>query len=195
MDLPTFDTSALEPGTVDSIPVPSGEFWVFAYGSLMWNPGFDYTEASPAILYGYHRRLCLWSVRYRGTEQKPGLVLGLDRGGCCHGYAYLICRNLTDSVVEYLCERELVIGTYDPRLCPILLDDQRKVSALTFVSIQSHPHFAPKLALEETVSVVKNARGARGCNQEYVLNTVTKLDQMGIHNTELHKVADKLTSI
>ncbi len=192
MQPPHFNLSMLKPGTVESIPLPSGEFWVFAYGSLMWNPGFEYLEARPAVLYGYHRRLCLWSVRYRGTARNPGLVLGLDRGGSCRGYAYHISKKQTSGVLAYLCERELIIGSYDPRLCPILLDDRRRVSALAFISIQEHPHFAPRLALDDLVSVIETASGARGCNREYVLNTVSRMNQMGIHNTELHKVADKL---
>ncbi len=192
MEYPQFNLTKLVAGTPDKIPVPEDEFWVFAYGSLMWNPGFDYLDAGPAVLYGYHRRLCLWSVRYRGTEAKPGLVLGLDRGGSCRGFAYHISQQQTHSVVDYLCERELITGAYDARLCPVVLEHGRKVSALTFVSKQDHPHFVPKLALKETVSVVRDAKGARGCNRSYVLNTVTHMNQMDIRDTELHRIANHL---
>lgn len=194
MEYPQFNLTKLVAGTADKIPVPENEFWVFAYGSLMWNPGFDFLDARPAVLYGYHRRLCLWSVRYRGTEAKPGLVLGLDRGGSCRGYAYHISQQQTHSVVDYLCERELITGAYDARLCPVVLEEGRKVSALTFVSKQDHPHFVPKLALNETVSVVRDAKGARGCNRSYVLNTVTHMNQMNIRDTELHRIANHLES-
>ena len=192
MELPRFDISELTPGTPESIPVPDGEFWVFAYGSLMWNPGFEYAEAKPGQLYGYHRRLCLWSVRYRGTVDHPGLVLGLDRGGSCHGYVYRVARKLTASVVDYLCDRELLIGSYDPRLVPVNLSDGRRVSALTFVCKPDHPHFARRLTMDETVAVVNAARGDRGCNRSYVINTVSHMDSMNIRNTELHRVAKRL---
>lgn len=192
MQVPTLNPDALAPGTPESIPVPEGPFWVFAYGSLMWDPGFDYLEVRPATLHGYHRRLCLWSVRYRGTAENPGLVLGLDRGGSCLGYAYLVDDRLTAKVVDYLCERELLIGSYDPRLVSVALDDGRRVEALTFVSKPEHPHFAPRLSLEQTVAVVNNASGARGCNKSYVINTVSKMDGLNIRNTELHRVANQL---
>ena len=192
MQLPEFDLDALKPGTPDSIPVPEGQFWVFAYGSLMWDPGFEYEEVRPGTLYGYHRRLCLWSVRYRGTAENPGLVLGLDKGGSCLGYAYLVHERLTAEVVDYLCDRELLIGSYDPRLVNVDLDDGRRVEALTFVSKPDHPHFAPRLSLDQTVSVVNNARGARGCNKSYVINTVSRMDNLNIRNTELHRVARQL---
>lgn len=189
---PRLDASLLQPGSPESIPVPPGEFWVFAYGSLMWNPGFEFREAMVATLHGYHRRLCLWSVRYRGTEDRPGLVLGLDRGGSCRGYAYHVDGKLTASVVEYLCDRELLIGSYDPRLVPVTFEDGRKVTALTFVTKPDHPHFAPRLTLEQTVYVVHGARGARGCNRSYVTNTVARMDHLNIRNTELHRVARRL---
>ncbi len=192
MEFPHFDLSALPHGTPDSIPVPEGEFWVFGYGSLMWDPGFEYVEAHPALLHGYHRRLCLWSVRYRGTVDHPGLVLGLDRGGSCHGYAYHVPHALTAEVVDYLCDRELLIGSYDPKLVQVTLEGGRRITALTFVSRPDHPHFVPRLTLEETVSVVNNARGERGCNRSYVVNTVSHMDRMNIRNTELHRVAKHL---
>lgn len=165
---------------------------MFAYGSLMWNPGFDYIDAKPAVLFGYHRRLCLWSMRYRGTVEQPGLVLGLDRGGCCQGYAYLVDPGNTVVVVEYLCDREMLSGAYVPRLCPLKLVDNRRVSGLAFVSKTDHPHFVPKLSIDDTVDVVSSASGARGCNRSYVLNTVTHMNQMDIQGTELHRIADRL---
>ena len=192
MQYPKFNVADLISGTPDWIPVPDGDFWVFAYGSLMWNPGFQFDDSSPATLHGYHRRLCLWSINYRGTEQQPGLVLGLDRGGSCPGYAYRVMQQHRDQTVEYLCDRELISGAYIARLCPLKLADGRRVSALSFVCRTDHPHFSPKLPIEDTVKVVSLARGKRGCNREYVENTVAHLDQMNIRNTELHKVVDRL---
>ena len=187
--------SNLVPGTVDSIPVPEGEFWVFAYGSLMWNPGFPYADSSPGIVHGYHRKLCLWSVRYRGTEEQPGLVLGLARGGSCRGYSYRIDRSHQDEVLDYLCDRELITGAYNAKICQVTLDSGRKVNATTFVSKPDHPHFAQGLANHDTIRVVNSAKGFRGCNKEYVINTVDHLNEMNIRDTELHKIARQLDPV
>lgn len=183
------------PGTVESIPVPEGEFWIFAYGSLMWNPGFEFVESAPGLVHGYHRRLCLWSVRYRGNIKQPGLVLGLALGGSCRGYAYRIDKNSQQEVLDYLCDRELITGAYDAKICQVSIDDGRKVEATTFVSKTDHPHFAHKMSAEETASIVNSAEGYRGCNKEYVLNTVKHMNQMKIYNTELHKIARQLDSL
>ncbi|MBX2869643.1 MAG: gamma-glutamylcyclotransferase [Acidiferrobacterales bacterium] len=192
MQFPKFNLDDLIPGTVDSIPVPEGEFWVFTYGSLMWNPGFKFVDSSPGIVHGYHRKLCLWSVRYRGTVDQPGLVLGLARGGSCRGFSYRIDRKNEREVLNYLCDRELITGAYAAQICQVTLESGRKVNATTFVSKPDHPHFARGLADDETIKVVNSAKGFRGCNREYVINTVDHLTEMNIRNTELHKIARQL---
>jgi len=195
LNYPNFNLAALVPGTVESIPVPKGDFWIFAYGSLMWNPGFEFIKSVPGLVHGYHRRLCLWSVRYRGNTKQPGLVLGLARGGSCRGYAYRIDKNHQQEVLKYLCERELITGAYDAKICQVNLASGDKINATTFVSKIDHPHFAHKMTTEDTVRIVNRAKGYRGCNREYVLNTVKRMDQMEIHNTELHRIAKQLESI
>ncbi len=90
-----------------SRPPGGGDLWVFGYGSLMWNPGFAHAEARPARLYGYHRAFCLYSEHYRGTEARPGLVLGLDRGGSCRGRAFRVPAHDADAAMEYLIAREM----------------------------------------------------------------------------------------
>ena len=86
-------------------PSDGSDVWIFAYGSLMWDPGFPYEEARPAVLKGYHRALCLYSTRYRGTPEKPGLVLGLDRGGACRGIGYRVAALAIEVRVNVLRER------------------------------------------------------------------------------------------
>ena len=95
----------------------NGDLWIFGYGSLMWRPGFDYVERLPVRLHGYHRAFCVWSHRYRGTPERPGLVLGLDRGGSCLGIAYRIAPEKQDTVLAYLHEREMITGVYIPVIC------------------------------------------------------------------------------
>jgi hypothetical protein len=91
---------------------PNGDLWVFGYGSLMWRPGFDFVEQVPARLIGEHRALCVYSFVHRGTPGKPGLVLGLDRGGACRGVAFRVAAKHRTDVVAYLREREQVTSVY-----------------------------------------------------------------------------------
>ena len=103
-----------------------GDFWVFGYGSLMWRPGFAHTETCRARLYGFRRSLCVWSFVYRGTPERPGLVLGLDRGGSCVGLAFRVPGELRDEVLAYLRDRELVTNVYLERMLPIRLGRRRE---------------------------------------------------------------------
>ena len=93
----------------------SGDIWVFGYGSLMWRPDFPHVETRPARLRGYHRALCVLSTRYRGTKARPGLVLGLDRGGSCVGRAFRVAARDADRVLAILHEREMLNRVYNPR--------------------------------------------------------------------------------
>ena len=110
-----------------------GDFWVFGYGSLIWRPGFAHVETSRARLHGFRRSLCVYSWVHRGTEQRPGLVLGLDRGGSCVGLAFRVPGELRDEVVAYLRERELVTKVYLERLLPVRLASGETVAALCYV--------------------------------------------------------------
>ena len=172
--------------------MPVRNLWVFGYGSLMWNPGFDYAEAIPARLFGFHRRLCLWSIKYRGTHSNPGLVLGLAPRGSCRGMGFRLHDNDIAGAVDYLFDRELVSDAYHPVLKPLYLENGEVVTALTFVSKIDHPQFAPHMDLESIVGIIRNARGPRGTNSEYVLNTAAHLDELGIRDTEIHRVAKAL---
>lgn len=177
---------------VEDLPLPEGDFWVFGFGSLMWNPGFEPEDAKAARLYGYHRRLCLWSIHYRGTKSKPGLVLGLDRGGSCQGMALKVRSGDRGEVAAYLCERELLSNAYAPLVKRVYLADGPEVDALTFVSRLDHPQFAPPMSIERTAAVVRAAEGDRGKNTEYLINTVEHLSQMGVLDTDLHAIAKRL---
>jgi cation transport protein ChaC len=173
---------------------PDKNLWVFGYGSLMWNPEFAYVEGHQARIYGFHRRLCLWSMRYRGTEENPGLVVGMAPGGSCLGMAFRVDDSVIHETMEYLFERELISNAYRPVVKPIHLVNGKKANALTFVSKKEHRQYAPKMSIEKITQIVSNAHGPRGSNSDYIINTADYLENMGIHKTEIHNVAERLKS-
>ncbi len=177
-----------------NIELPEHDLWVFGYGSLMWNPGFAYTESRPARIFGFHRRLCLWSKQYRGTPEKPGLVLGLAAGGSCNGMAFRLHDQNRNPHLNYLYEREMINDAYQPVVKPVYLEDDRVVTALTFVSKTKHPQFAPEMPIEQAIKVIKYACGPSGTNIDYIINTVSHLDSIGIRDPGLHRIADILSS-
>jgi cation transport protein ChaC len=174
------------------MPADMDEFWVFGYGSLMWNPGFAFEERQIAVAYGYHRALCIHSWVHRGTELDPGLVLGLDRGGACKGTAYRVPTEKREAVVAYLRERELVTSVYLERLVPIRLADRRRSIAITYVVDRRHPQYAPDLTTDDAARIVAGAVGKSGKNADYVLNTVAHLRVLGIRDHWMEEVAQKI---
>lgn len=163
------------------------EIWVFGYGSLMWKPGFDYLERRQARLHGWHRSFCVYSEYYRGTREQRGLVLGLDRGGCCQGIAYRLPPSEAHDILDYLWDREMVTWVYEPRVIDTRLDD-RRVRSRTFVANRSHYQYAGRLPDAEVVSMIRRGVGITGSNLEYLRNTVAHLDSLGIGDGPLHKL-------
>jgi cation transport protein ChaC len=169
-----------------------GDFWVFGYGSLMWRPGFAHTETRRARLHGYRRALCVRSFVHRGTPERPGLVLGLDRGGSCLGLAFRVPGDLRDEVTSYLRARELVTQVYLERVLPVRLDTGEQVAAMTYIVDRAHPQYAGALDEEDAASRVAGSVGVSGPNEEYVFNTVTHLKALGIRDHWLENVAGRL---
>jgi cation transport protein ChaC len=170
------------------------ELWVFGYGSLMWRPGFEFSEQAPAALIGAHRSLCIYSFHHRGTEAHPGLVLGLDEGGACRGVAFRVAPEHRDATTQYLRAREQVTDVYVEAMKPVsLLDGSgRELEALCFMVDRRHPQYAGRLSLERQAQLVRQAVGLAGANIDYVLNTVRHLEEAGIHDVELMALAARL---
>lgn len=166
--------------------------WVFGYGSLIWRPGFAYLSRQPALLPGAHRRLCVYSFRHRGTEQQPGLVFGLVRGGSCRGMAFEVAAEHWDEVHDYLAEREMDRGVYREAVRPIRLADGSTTSALAFLVDQAHVQYAGKLEIDEQVRLVRAGRGESGPNPEYVLETASHLRAMGIADRNVDELVKAL---
>ena len=165
--------------------------WVFAYGSLMWHPDFDYAESRPAFLHGYHRRFCLYSRDYRGTPEQPGLVLGLDRGGSCHGIAYRLPPERLAASLDRIWAREMTGRVYEMR--PVALRTAAgAVRGHACVVRRQSPDYAGKLSIEEAARLLAVAKGGRGTGREYLANTVRHLDELGIHDALLHRIAARV---
>lgn len=172
-----------------------GGFWVFGYGSLIWKPGFDYAERRLARLSGYRRRFCLKSVRYRGTPERPGLVLGLDfePGAACTGVAYRVLPERAEAVRRYLTERELVTRSYFEVLFPVelLCEGPGKgtaVDAICYVIDRSHEQYWGPLPLEQQAAIIAGACGGMGPNCEYLHNTADHLAALGVHDDEIARL-------
>ncbi len=165
-----------------------GDFWVFGYGSLMWRPGFAHTETARARLHGFRRSLCVSSFFYRGTPARPGLVLGLDRGGSCVGLAFRVPRQLRDEVLQYLRDRELVTSVYIERMLPVRLESGETVEAVTYIVDRAHAQYAGNLDEPTAARIVSGAVGQAGPNEEYVLNTISHLKALGIRDHWLEEV-------
>jgi cation transport protein ChaC len=169
-------------------------WWVFAYGSLLWNPLFPFADARPALLRGLHRRFCLYSMASRGTPERPGLVLGLDRGGACTGVAYRLPAPLAIDELHLLWRREMVVGSYRPCWVRVRSGD-RELVALTFAVRHAHPQYAGKLPLDEQAGVIATAAGAFGSTRDYLERTRVALVTHGIIDPYLEVLAEKVAAL
>jgi glutathione-specific gamma-glutamylcyclotransferase len=168
------------------------DLWVFGYGSLMWRPGFDYEESALAFVQGYHRALCIFSHVHRGTPERPGLVLGLDRGGSCQGVVFRVAASRRDAKLAYLFESEIVTAVYLEKMITARFAEGPGVEAVAYIVDRAHPQYAGRLPTEEMARLVASARGACGDNPDYVRNTYEHLLACGICDEKLAAVTRAL---
>lgn len=166
------------------------DLWVFAYGSLMWRPDFPFLDVHPARLNGWHRRFCIASRIHRGTHRRPGLVLGLDRGGTTDGLAYRVSADNAVTVRQYLRAREQVSGIYrEAHLKISLMGAERSDHhALVYLSEPAHPGFTPRVSVQRQALIIAGAHGKSGSNVDYLVNTLAELKRLGIRERELERV-------
>jgi cation transport protein ChaC len=158
----------------------------------MWRPGFAYARRCRALLRGWRRSLCVYSHVYRGSPERPGLVLGLDRGGACPGVAFEVDAALRDETIRYLREREQVTGVYVERVAPVKLECGERVLALTYVADRLHGQYAGRLDREAMLQYVRAGNGKSGANADYILETHDHLRAMGVRDRELEWLSAKL---
>lgn len=190
------ESAARRQAFMDALP-KNQDVWFFGYGSLMWDPGFNHLEAVPVMLDGYHRNFCVLSHRYRGTVEKPGLVLGLDRGGNCAGVAYRVCgRTQLTQVLDYLWVREMVTGVYDPTALTVTErtgdrdTGSRALTCHAFVVNARHPQYVGDWPEEQRAGMIAAACGGRGPNVDYLFNTLNHLEELGVADRGLRRMAD-----
>ncbi|MEM6637911.1 MAG: gamma-glutamylcyclotransferase [Pseudomonadota bacterium] len=161
--------------------------WVFGYGSLIWDPGFEVAERSLARLSGYQRSFCMRSIHHRGTPEDPGLVLALDEASnaACAGVAFRVMAGTETRTLEELRERELVSSAYLEHSVSLALDDGRRVQALAYIVDRNHMQYCGGLPLDEQARIIAGAHGGRGPNWEYLFNTARHLNELGLADPDL----------
>ena len=165
--------------------------WIFAYGSLIWDPEFFSTDAEAALLHGYHRSFCLYSYDYRGSPARPGLVLGLDHGGSCWGLVF----RLPPEAIDDVWQREMTgRRVYEMRLLPVRTR-QVTLNALTFTVLRDCPDYAGRVDLDEAAKMILCAEGRRGTCREYFDNTLRHLDQLGLVDRPLRRLAQRIEAL
>jgi cation transport protein ChaC len=165
--------------------------WVFAYGSLLWDPESCNAAASPALLRGFHRSFCLYSYDYRGTPARPGLTLGLDRGGSCRGLALRLPAEALDRVwLREMTGRRV----YEMRWLPVQTGSG-VLRALAFVVLRNCRDYAGRLPLDEAARIILEAAGRRGTCREYLESTFCHLEQFGLADRQLRRVAARVQAL
>jgi glutathione-specific gamma-glutamylcyclotransferase len=180
-------------GAVLAERAAGGDVWLFAYGSLIWNPLIHFVEREVGTVHGYHRCFCLWSHTGRGTKAKPGLMLGLERGGACRGIAYRIAERLAAEELNVVWRREMLTGAYAPRWVPVVTK-AGPVQAIAFLINRRHARYAGKLPENRIIASIAEAHGPLGACATYLFNTVAHLEELGIRDRRLERLRDRVTA-
>ena len=165
-----------------------GRVWIFGYGSLIWNPAFHFAERRSAFLYGYHRQFCLWARAGRGSPERPGLMLAIERGGSCHGVAYRLPRGQIDTELDVVWRREMLTMAYRPVWVSVRTPKGIE-PAIAFAVNRGHERYVRGLDLEATAHFLSTGAGPLGRCRDYLFDTVEHLRQLGIRDSRLDRLA------
>ncbi len=164
------------------------DIFVFAYGSLLWNPTFRYVNQLPATIYGYHRSFCMKTKLGRGSAKNPGLMLALDKGGICKGSVYKLYEKNKIKEIDLLFKREMITGSYIPKIIKAILQTGEKVNCLAFTVDRKNENYIPNLTIEETAKYISKARGFLGSCEEYLNFTIASLNELKITDKKMEKI-------
>lgn len=170
--------------------------WVFAYGSLIWNPAIHTIERRFARIHGWHRSFCLSTLAGRGSPDLPGLVLGLDRGGTCAGAAFLVAEDVLEEELPILWRREMLSGSYKPRW--VAVRDQTGVPfghAIAFTIVREGHWYAGRLGEDEMIRRLSQAQGALGSSADYLFQTRDGLRSLGILDRRIERLAAQVEAL
>ena len=192
---PEFAPADPMPPEITALHDSTEPVWIFAYGSLMWDPDFPRAEVEPALLRGYHRSFCLYSYDYRGTRARPGLTLGLDRGGACRGIALRLPPKTLAEAVDRLWAREMTAPrVYDMRQLPVRTAAGSR-TAFAFTVRRDHADYAGRLSPEAAARIISGATGRRGACRDYLADTVNHLAGLGITDASLQRLVTRVEAI
>ncbi|WP_108522704.1 gamma-glutamylcyclotransferase [Bradyrhizobium algeriense] len=168
---------------------PPSDVWLFGYGSLLWKPVCEFSESRIATVRGWHRAFCYRVARFRGTRDKPGLMLALDRGGSCKGMIFKLPPDQVSASLNALFRREMMVkpAANVPRWMTAETDEG-PIRALSIVVNRESPHYSGTLALEEAANILASAAGHWGSCAEYLRETVFRLEELGIHDESLWRL-------
>jgi glutathione-specific gamma-glutamylcyclotransferase len=194
-DTPSFNSNIASSNEI-SICTSQNDFieadWIFAYGSLIWNPEVDFETAELGKVFGKHRNFCIQSTMYRGTPECPGVVLGLDKGGSCVGMAFKLRSSTRKKSLELLYRREMPNKIYKPTLVNVHLQTTGlRIQALTFAANREHSSYMC-LTDDQLIDRLNVCVGDRGPNKDYALNTWQALKDKGVRDARLEKIATRL---
>lgn len=154
----------------------------------MWRPDFPHVETHTARLVGYHRTMCILSTRWRGTPERPGLVLGLERGGSCLGLAFRVEAALVPAVMAQIYAREMPTDVYSPHFLPVTLGDGRRVDAWAFVARRDHPQYLAERDPSRIAALIRQGIGQGGACRDYLVNTIRQLETLGLSDRPLKRL-------
>lgn len=169
-----------------------GPIWLFGYGSLIWNPAFEFEESTPATLTGWHRDFCLRLMAGRATAQYPGRMLALTTGGETTGLAFRLLDNGLEDELALVWKREMITGCYLPTWCPVVLDDGRQVNALVFIMDPKHPLYDDDSRAEKIAPLIATASGPLGSNAQYLFSLEQAMQERGIQDEGVAELARKV---
>jgi len=178
--------------TMSARPDDADDLWIFAYGSLMWNPLLDFNRRSVATLHGWHRSFCMRSLAGRGSPARPGRMLALESGGNTEGVALRLSGPQRHDELRVVWRREMVGGAYRPTWAPVTLDDGSRAHAIAFVADPERPLFERDASVATTAPIIARAAGSFGTNADYVFQLEEALSSCGLHDSYVESLAAEL---
>lgn len=170
------------------------ELWVFGYGSLMWDPGIEFSEVRHASVQGYQRSFCLWDEGARGSLERPGLMLALDKGGTCEGLAFCIDAAVIEHETFVLFRREMIARAYEPHW-PDLQTGPGRIKALGFVANHANERIKPHIPIAKQAEMISRAEGHLGTNFAYLAQTHERLEIHGIEDGYIADLHDRVARV